>query len=70
MLKGHDRKNATAIEVTYAIICVWIRPVDEEPPECCFGKYIILLFTRGSSAPSFLAPNTFWLLKRPQKIYA
>lgn len=53
------RKIAIAKEAAGTVDCSWSRPDSDAPFACRLDMYIILLFTSGSSAPSFLAPNTF-----------
>lgn len=54
-------KRVKAEVAAPAVNCDWGRPENAALFACMRDRYIVLLFTSGSSAPSFRAPNTFWL---------
>lgn len=54
-------KRVKAEGAALAVNCDWGRPDNAALFACMRDRYIVLLFTSGTSAPSFRAPNTFWL---------
>lgn len=60
-ISGQKRKIAVRIEAAHAVKCLWSTPEAEAPFGCRLAMYIVVLFTSGSAAPSFLDPSNFWL---------
>lgn len=60
-ISGQKRKIAVRIEAAHAVKCLWSTPEAEAPFRCRLAMYIVVLFTSGSAAPSFLDPSNFWL---------
>lgn len=55
--KSSKNSKAATTEAAWARNCVWTWPVNEALFGWWLDMYIVVLFTRGSSAPSFRAPS-------------